>query len=57
MNKQIKCVCDNDLPEDFQEAGKAGLLQVSSDIGWIDIPSDDFDGGRNGCEYRIKELS
>ena len=49
----IKCVCDNELPEEFEEAGNTGRLQVHSVIGWIDLTPEDFDGGRCGCVYRI----
>jgi len=55
MSKIIDCICDGDLPKEFKQAGKNGLLQVDSVIGWIDLDPSDFDGGRNGCKYKIKE--
>jgi len=56
MNKIIECVCDGDLPQEFIDAGKCGKLQIYSAIGWIDLSPDDFDGGRNGCRYKIKDI-
>ena len=55
MSKIIDCICDGDLPEEFKQAAKDELLQVNSVIGWIDLEPDYFDGGRNGCKYKIKE--
>ena len=53
MTDVFSCTEDNVAPKEINEAGDAGLLQVKSLIGWIDL-SDDFEYVRNGCNYRIK---
>lgn len=53
MTNIFSCTEDNSAPEEIKKAGKAGLLQVNSVVGWVDL-GDDFDYVRNNCEYRIK---
>ena len=55
MNTIFTCTEDNAAPDEINNAGNSGFLQVNSSIGWIDLSEEDFDGVMNGCEYRIKE--
>ena len=54
MNEIFTCTEDNAAPDEINNAGNMGLLQVYSSIGWIDLHEDDFDGVMNNCDYRIK---
>ena len=54
MTDIFTCTEDNAAPEEIKEAGKKGLLQVNSSIGWIDLSIEEYTGVRNNCEYRIK---
>ena len=53
MTDIFSCTEDGSAPKEIKDAGKAGLLQVNSIVGWVDL-GDDFDYVRNNCEYRIK---
>lgn len=55
MSEVFKCEEDDVAPDEINNAGNTGVLQVNSCIGWIDLLEDDFNGVRNGCEYRVKE--
>ena len=55
MTEVFTCTEDNVAPDEINNAGDLGLLQVNSCIGWLDITPEEFDGVRNNVEYRIKE--
>ena len=54
MTDVFACTEDNVAPDEINNAGNMGLLQINSSIGWIDLHEDEFDGVRNNREYRIK---
>tara|TARA_R110000851_G_scaffold115283_2_gene241100 strand:- start:530 stop:703 length:174 start_codon:yes stop_codon:yes gene_type:complete len=56
MSKVIECKEDGDLPEEFNEAGKNGLLLGLTCGMEIPLLPEEFTvGGRCGVKYKIKE--
>ena len=55
MTKVFICTEDDSAPDEINNAGNMGLLQVNSSIGWIDLHEEEFGGVVNNCEYRIKD--
>lgn len=55
MSNTHTCTEDGVMPEEYQEAGSQGLVQVRSCIGWIDLTSEEWSGGACTCTYKIKQ--
>jgi hypothetical protein len=56
MSKIIECIIDGDLPEEFNEAGRKGLLLgLTCGMEIPLLPEDFTTGGRSGVTYKIKD--
>ena len=55
MSNTYTCAEDGVMPEEYQEAGGQGLVQVHSAIGWLAIAAEEWTGGACTCTYKIKQ--